>query len=74
MRLPVRLSLLSVSLFVGLGVVFGGSAALAQSRYHGADGARILANPAFQAASASLEGQHGRIVDGGIVLTTAGME
>lgn len=69
MRLPVRLSLLSVSLFVGLGMGSGGSAALAQSRDHGTDVARILANPAFQAASASLEGQHGRIVDEGIMLT-----
>jgi acetylornithine deacetylase/succinyl-diaminopimelate desuccinylase-like protein len=64
MRNAVRLTSLSLS----IASAFAGSAAFAQAN-PGADVARILASPAFKAAAASMDSQHGRIVDEGIKLT-----
>lgn len=57
------------ALTFALTVASAGSAALAQTDPHAADVQRILASPAFQAATAVLDKEHGRIVDDGIMLT-----
>lgn len=64
MHSAARLTSLSLS----LALAFAGSAAFAQAN-PAADVARILASPAFKAAAASIDSQHGRIVDEGIKLT-----
>ena len=64
MHSAARLTSLSLSLTLA----FAGSAAFAQAN-PAADVARILASPAFKAAAASIDSQHGRIVDEGIKLT-----
>lgn len=61
----VRLTSLSLS----LALAFAGSAALAQAANPAADVARVLASPAFKAATASIDKEHGRIVEEGIKLT-----
>jgi acetylornithine deacetylase/succinyl-diaminopimelate desuccinylase-like protein len=65
MQFAVRSSLLSVSLMLA----FGASSAVAQTSSHAADASRILASPAFKAAAAHIDREHGRIVDEGIKLT-----
>ena len=65
MHFPVRSSSLSLSLLLA----FTGSAALAQASSPGAEVQRILASPAFKAAAANLDKEHGRIVDEDIKLT-----
>ncbi|MDB5945652.1 MAG: peptidase, partial [Ramlibacter sp.] len=54
---------------LSLVLAFTASVALAQSSSHSADVQRILASPAFKAAAANLEKEHGRIVDEDIKLT-----
>ncbi len=65
MHLSARLS---ASLFAA-GLTFAASSALAQSAQHTATVQAILASPAFKAAAAELDKQHGRIVSEGILLT-----
>jgi tripeptide aminopeptidase len=65
MPFAVRSSLLSLS----LALAFGAPGAHAQSAGHAADVSRILASPAFKAAAAHIDREHGRIVDEGIKLT-----
>ncbi|MDB5838403.1 MAG: peptidase [Herminiimonas sp.] len=65
MQAAVRISTLTLA----LGVAFMGSAAVAQTAPHAADIQRILASPAFKAAAAVLDKEHGRIVEDGIKLT-----
>jgi acetylornithine deacetylase/succinyl-diaminopimelate desuccinylase-like protein len=60
-----RLSILPLS----LALAFSASSAFAQTSSHAADVNRILASPAFKAAAAQLDREHGRIVDEGIKLT-----
>jgi acetylornithine deacetylase/succinyl-diaminopimelate desuccinylase-like protein len=63
----VRLSSLSLSLALAFGAT--GAFAQAASGHHAADVSRILASPAFKAAAAEIDREHGRIVDEGIKLT-----
>jgi tripeptide aminopeptidase len=65
MHLSARLS---ASLFAA-GLTFAASSALAQSAQQTAAVQAILASPAFKAAAAELDKQHGRIVNEGILLT-----
>ncbi|MGE3477354.1 MAG: M20/M25/M40 family metallo-hydrolase [Rhodospirillaceae bacterium] len=65
MRFSYRVS---TSLFAA-GLLFSASSALAQTSPHAAAVQAILASPAFKAAAADLDKQHGRIVDEGIMLT-----
>lgn len=65
MQAAVRFS----SLALVLSAAIAGSPAVAQNSDHAADIQRILANPAFKAASAILDKEHGRIVEDGIKLT-----
>src|SRR4051812_10901011 len=77
MRLPLHPvanhSMLSAvrpsSLCLSLALAFGASAVLAQNANHAAHVSRILASPAFKAAAAQIDREHGRIVDEGIKLT-----
>lgn len=57
------------SLALALGVALAGSSAIAQNSNHAAEIQRILASPAFKAAGAVLDKEHGRIVEDGIKLT-----
>ncbi|NML44405.1 M20/M25/M40 family metallo-hydrolase [Ramlibacter sp. G-1-2-2] len=61
----LRLSSVSLS----LALAFGASGAFAQSANYAGDVGRILASPAFKAAAAEIDREHGRIVDEGIKLT-----
>lgn len=65
MQIAVRFS----SLALALGVAFIGSSATAQTSSHAADIERILASPAFKTAAATIDKEHGRIVEDGIKLT-----
>jgi len=64
---PHSLSL-SLSLALGLGLACSASVAFAQVDPT-AEVARVLASPAFKAAAAHIDKEHGRIVDEGIKLT-----
>ncbi len=57
------------SLALALGVALAGPSAIAQNSNHAAEIQRILASPAFKAAEAVLDKEHGRIVEDGIKLT-----
>lgn len=59
---------LSAALFAA-GFTFFASAAQAQTPQHAASVRAILGSPAFKAAAADLDKQHGRIVSEGILLT-----
>lgn len=61
----LRLSSVSLS----LALAFGASGAFAQPANYAGDVSRILASPAFKAAAAEIDREHGRIVDEGIKLT-----
>jgi tripeptide aminopeptidase len=65
MQAAARFSFLALA----LGVALSGSPALAQTSDHAAEIQRILASPAFKAAGAVLDKEHGRIVEDGIKLT-----
>jgi acetylornithine deacetylase/succinyl-diaminopimelate desuccinylase-like protein len=66
MRTSARLS----SLTLALSVAFIGSSAIAQTSSNpAADIERILGSPAFKAAAAALDKEHGRIVEDGVKLT-----
>ena len=68
LRTSARPSSLSLSLSLGLGLACSASAAFAQVDAT-AEVARVLASPAFKAAAAHIDKEHGRIVDEGIKLT-----
>jgi tripeptide aminopeptidase len=65
MRVAIHLS----SLALALSAAFIGSSAIAQNSGHAADIERILASPAFKTAAATIDKEHGRIVEDGIRLT-----
>lgn len=65
MHIAVRFS----SLALALGAAFAGSYAMAQTASHTADIERILASPAFKTAAATIDKEHGRIVEDGIKFT-----
>jgi tripeptide aminopeptidase len=65
MRVAIHLS----SLALALSAAFIGSSATAQTSGHAADIERILASPAFKTAAATIDKEHGRIVEDGIKLT-----
>lgn len=60
-----RLSVLSVSVLLA----FGASSAFGQAANPAAEVSRVLASPAFKLAAATIEHEHGRIVEDGIKLT-----
>jgi tripeptide aminopeptidase len=64
MQVPVRLSAVALA----LAAVFSTPCALAQQGNPAAEAARLLASPAFKTAAASLDKEHGRIVEDGIRL------
>lgn len=59
----------SLPFSLALAFAFSAPGAVAQASRHAAEVGRILANPAFRAAVAHIDGEHGRIVDEGIRLT-----
>ena len=65
MPFAARLSTLPLS----LALAFGAASALAQASDPAGTVSRVLANPAYQAAAAQIDREHGRIVDEGIKLT-----
>jgi tripeptide aminopeptidase len=65
MQLGTRLT----SLALAAGAALIGAAASAQGADPAAEVQRILASPAFKAAAATIDKEHGRIVDDGIKLT-----
>jgi len=65
MQISFRLS----SLSVGLALAVGAACAQAQVASPNAEVARVLASPAYKSAVASIDKEHGRIVDEGIKLT-----
>jgi tripeptide aminopeptidase len=68
LRTPARPSSLSLSVSLSFGLACSASAAFAQVDAT-AEVARVLASPAFKAAAAHIDKEHGRIVDEGIKLT-----
>lgn len=64
MQVAARLSALAFA----LGAAFGTSSAVAQDSTPAAEVARLLASPAFKTAAATLDKEHGRIVEDGIRL------
>jgi acetylornithine deacetylase/succinyl-diaminopimelate desuccinylase-like protein len=64
MQLATRLSALALA----LGAAFGPACASAQDSNPAAEVARLLASPAFKAAAATIDKDHGRIVEDGIKL------
>lgn len=65
MQISFRLS----SLSVGLALAVGAACAQAQVASPNAEVARVLASPAYKSAVASIDKEHGRIVEEGIKLT-----
>lgn len=65
MHVAVRFS----SLALAVGVALAHPSAMAQTSGHAADIERILASPAFKAAAATIDKEHGRIVEDGIKFT-----
>ncbi|WP_206041743.1 MULTISPECIES: M20/M25/M40 family metallo-hydrolase [unclassified Acidovorax] len=57
------------SLALALGAAFAGSSTMAQTSSHAADIERILASPAFKTAAATIDKEHGRIVEDGVKFT-----
>jgi acetylornithine deacetylase/succinyl-diaminopimelate desuccinylase-like protein len=64
MHVAARLSALALA----LGAAFGAPCATAQTSNPAADVERILASPAFKTAAATIDKEHGRIVEEGIKL------
>jgi acetylornithine deacetylase/succinyl-diaminopimelate desuccinylase-like protein len=64
MQAAARLSALALA----LGAAFGAPGAIAQSSNPAAEVERLLASPAFKAAAATIDKEHGRIVEDGIRL------
>ncbi|GAB3435875.1 M20/M25/M40 family metallo-hydrolase [Massilia solisilvae] len=64
MQVAARLSALALA----LGAAFGTPCAAAQTSTAAAEVARLLASPAFKTAAATLDNEHGRIVEDGIKL------
>lgn len=62
-------ALRSPVLSFSLALAFHATGALAQGANHADEVSRILASPAFKAAAARIDQEHGRIVDDGIKLT-----
>lgn len=65
MQISMRFS----SLVLAMGAAFVASSAMAQTSSHAADVERILASPAFKTAAATIDKEHGRIVEEGIKFT-----
>jgi acetylornithine deacetylase/succinyl-diaminopimelate desuccinylase-like protein len=64
MQIAVRLSALALA----LGTAFGAPCATAQASQPAAEVERLLASPAFRTAAATIDKEHGRIVEDGIKL------